>query len=100
MWDAERKTWNVRLEYYREIYGHLEEYCFKEDNVQLQCIPSFAFDLTLVEIPFSKNFAFDEVLSKLDYTKDHDKNYSIDMIPESLKNQLFNFQKEGVQFGI
>ncbi|CDW91024.1 snf2 family n-terminal domain containing protein [Stylonychia lemnae] len=37
---------------------------------------------------------------KFNYFDDKKKNYNLEMLPQSLKDSLFNFQKEGVNFGI
>lgn len=91
MWDQEKKCWNVKIEYYREIYTNLEEYCLSDGTVTLQGIPNFAFDLISIDVPFSKNFSFDEHLSKFNYKKDLEKNYSIENVPKSIRDNLYGF---------
>ena len=58
------------------------------------------FNLEKIEIPFSNNLAFDPYLSKLKYEDDAKHDYRIENLPESIRDNLFPFQMEGVEFGV
>ncbi|TNV86830.1 hypothetical protein FGO68_gene8511 [Halteria grandinella] len=128
IYDKEHKQHRVKLEEYYESFQLFQEFIthinnggctqLNEEgqplvlNVELHGIPAFAFDLTQIETPFSRsefgrqNYYFQSPTfgetpqAQFNYHQDLKKNYSMQNVPEDLRQYLFPFQKEAVIFGI
>eukprot|EP00347_Sterkiella_histriomuscorum_P020832 403336296 len=110
-YDGQYKYWKVRLELYNDAFemltDYVEKYNGKQEELQRQAkkengsdkvqnliltpIPSFVFDMQQNDIPFSRSYLFEESFGK---------GYNLDLLPQNLRETLFQFQKDGVSFGI
>ncbi|CAI2373984.1 unnamed protein product [Moneuplotes crassus] len=94
--DHDRKCWIANFQDYPIILEKVQEYVEKE-NIKFQEIPSFAIELMKGNNQFQGNNAFQAVY---DYSKDAERDLSFESLPSSIKDNLYDFQKEGVEFAL
>ncbi|CAI2373818.1 unnamed protein product [Moneuplotes crassus] len=95
--DNERKCWVTTIKAYRDVIDDMKQYIVKE-NAKFQEIPEFAIELMKGKHPFySENDAIEVVY---DYSQDFKKNLTFDSLPAFMRETLYDFQKEGVKFGL
>ena len=99
-YDAERRAWLIPMNKKEEMVQAISEYCI-ESNVLLGEPPRFVENIISTPIPFGKVSKIAKEM-KFDYASEmHSTNQkSIEDLPQKIKDTIYAFQKEGIQFGL
>ena len=63
----------------------------QDNTVSVHAIPEFVFNLKKIQVPFSHNFSFDPYLSRFKYEKDYTTNFTVNCLPQTMRDSLFPF---------
>ena len=98
-YDFDSKEWLLRKDLKQDLLQKIADLCI-ERCVQLVDVPDFVFDIVQNSVPFSSVKKGVKNVPKHDYSREIKIQPKLEDLPESLKCNLYDFQKKGVQFGI
>ena len=90
-YDGESKAWCIPFQSKEELINQVGPKCLQE-GITLVDVPKFVSTMLETKVPFAKSRK-----QQFDYATESPK--SLDGLPESLSQNLYKFQNEGVQFG-
>lgn len=85
--------WIIPKSAYEQLISMVGQLCL-ENEIKIFDVPNFINNFVNTPIMYSWNFSYKD--EENDYKKDR----SISILPEGLSNNLYEFQKKGIEFGV
>ena len=98
-YDADRKVWIIPEQEKTQMIDRVGPYCL-DNNILMGETPKFVEKIINTQIPFQKVSKVAKDL-KFDYENEKKSNQkSTEDLPPKIKDSVYSFQREGIQYGI
>ena len=95
-YDQPSKSWRIQRSEREALIDAVGALCIQQD-VKISDIPQFIADFQANPIPLGASKLGKEMNYKSEI---HDKDKTIDKLPEKMMKALYEFQKKGIEYGI
>lgn len=97
IYNKKRREWTSSIARYKECATEVAQFC-RPRGIFVDLIPKTVFELHDYKIPFTDRTK--ESIVDYDYENDLDNKPTLRSLPKGLQDNLYAFQKVGIQYGI